>query len=201
MTVFFFAVEFDVEFAAVVVLGEEAAFVTDDDGSTEGHFSTAEFDDIGDDGGLRADGIEGGFWIAVIPPEFEGREAIALGELEADARSEGVGFGVNLGGHFALDLGRVAELEGAEGHVDGVAGHVAERAGAEVGPAAPFERVVEAFFVGAHLSGADEAVPVEAIGDGVGAGGSIEALGPDGAVRPDVKFFGISDDAGLDDLD
>ena len=113
----------------------------------------------------------------------------------------GVGFRVDAGGDFAFDFVGVAEFEGAEGHVDGVAGHVAEGAGAEVVPAAPFEAMIDVLFEGPLHGGSEPEVPVEVFRDGVGASGAFEALGPDGAVGPDVEFEGVAEDAGLDDLD
>src|SRR5262249_48026732 len=102
---------------------------------------------------------------ALVPGELDRRHALALRELEDDARPGRAGFVVEvlyLGGD---DAGRVAELEGHEGHVGGVAAHVAQGTGAEVPPAAPAEMVVGRVVL-PEGGGAEELVPVDAGGRG-----------------------------------
>ena len=67
--------------------------------------------------------------LAVVPPEFQRNHPIALGELEADTGVQRVSFLVHAGVALSLDNGRVTQLECAERHVDGVAGHVAQGTG------------------------------------------------------------------------
>jgi len=82
-----------------------------------------------------------GLVAAVKPPEAERRQAFTSGKLKTDFRVSGVHFFGHPGG-LGLNLGRIAQLERAEGPVDCVAGHVAQRAGAEVLPAAPSEWLI-----------------------------------------------------------
>ena len=102
---------------------------------------------------------------------------------------------------FGFDDGWVTEFACSEWHVCGVAGHVAERAGAEILPAAPIERVIDALLVGSVRCRAEPHVPIEVCGDRVFTGGSVDSLGPDRAIAPDVDFANIADDAGLNDFD
>ena len=131
-----------------------------DERAAGGEFSAAEVDDVRDEIGIGTDGGEVVFGVSFVPPEFERRKSFALGEVKADSRSERVGFVVNARRHFAFDLGGVAELKRAEGHVDSVAGHVTEGAGAEIAPAAPFEVMVEAVDVRTHLGRPNPGIPV-----------------------------------------
>src|ERR1035437_7873582 len=79
---------------------------------------------------------------SIKPPEGHGRLALASRELKADFGFERVGFLVN-GRALGFDFHWVAELERAEGHVDGMAGHVPEGAGAEILPPAPVPRMID----------------------------------------------------------
>ena len=152
---------------------------------------------------------------AVIPPEGDRRQAVAGGKLKADGGFERVAFLVH-GRGGGLDLRRIAQLQRAEGHVGGVAGHVAERAGAEVLPAAPDEGMIHRAaatsaaagglvgplgFVRAHGRRADPPVPIQRRGDRVRAGRPIHALRPDGPVGPHIDLPHRPDEAGLNDLD
>ena len=83
-----------------------------------------------------------------------------------------------------LDRLGVEQLECHAGDVDGVAGHVAERAGAEVEPAAPVERLVVRV-VGTVVGGPEELVPANVIGDAGRILGPADALRPDRAIGPD----------------
>ena len=117
-----------------------------------------------------------------------------------DLRAERIGFLVHRFERDAFDLGRMTEVERAERHVDGVASHVAECAGAEVLPAAPFEGVVNIFLERARRRATEPDVPRERIRHNVGAFGAAHALRPDGAICPDMDFADVADDAALDDF-
>ncbi len=146
----------------------------------------------------RSEGVNG---VAVIPEHFERRQAFTFGELEADAGSLGESFRIKARGKFKLDDAGIAELERAERHVDGVARHVAERAGAEVEPAAPFEIVIHILLERAFRRRPEPQIPIERAGDDVRAGRAIQPLRPDGAIGPDVEFARLANDAGVDHLD
>ena len=113
-------------------------------------------------------------------------------------------------------------MNALEDHVDVVASHVAERAGAEVPPTAPLEGVVNARPVFAFLGDAEPSVPIEVlerVGDLLFLVGdfvvgdirvvlanlrgeffhrhrAVRALRPNRAVRPNVDFGNVADDAG-----
>src|SRR5712691_5470712 len=90
-------------------------------------------------------------WIAgcrlspIVPPEGKRRQTFASRKLESDSRFERIAFFVD-GGRVGFNLGGIAELERAKGHVAGVTGHVTQRAGAEILPAAPDEIVINSCF-------------------------------------------------------
>ena len=100
-----------------------------------------------------------------------------------------------------LDLGlrgeRGPEADRFERRIEEVAAHVAERAGAEIKHAAPFERGVGVLLVSTRRSDAEPRVPVEMIGDGVVAGGAVLALRPPPgrAVGPEVDRLHLADHA------
>ena len=146
-------------------------------------------------------GLSGVARVAVVPPELERRQVSALRELEADARGLGEGLRVNARGQFALDDVGIAELERAERHVDGVAGHVAQGAGAEIIPAAPLERVIDVLLEGPLAGRAEPEIPVQVRRDRVLPARAVQALGPDRAVGPDMQFERFADHARLDDFD
>ena len=76
---------------------------------------------------------------------------------------------------------RIAQVEGHEGHVEGVAGHVAQRAGAEVPPAAPVEGMIGFVAVGPPGSAGQPEVPVQVFGRHRPDWGRSSALRPDRA--------------------
>ena len=78
--------------------------------------------------------------VAVAPGELHGRRprgAAAGGEIQGHLHAGGRGVRID-GRAFGLDGGGIFQSQGPEGQVHEVAGHVAEGAGAEVPPAAPF---------------------------------------------------------------
>jgi len=81
-----------------------------------------------------------------------------------------------------------------------VAGHVAERAGAEIVEAAPLEGVVGTVLVGAERRGAQPALPVQRRRHRVGTFGTGNALRPDRAVGPHVHLGHVAENAGLQQL-
>ena len=102
---------------------------------------------------------------------------------------------------FANDFGGWWEVESAERHVEGMAGHVAEGSGAVVIPTAPVEWVVGILGIGARLGMAEPEIPVEFRWDWRGGGRVEDTLWPNGAVGPNMDCGGFADDAGLDEFD
>ena len=168
-------------------------------------------------------------FVAVVPVERDGRKldagthlrvALLVGELDDRLeRIRDVVLGLD---HRALRVGDAAELKAAEREVHRVAGHVAERAGAEVEEAAPRERVVDVLAevprivdVGVlrilveerTVGGRGEPrIPVETLADGIALRVVLDplcnalALRPHGTVRPNVDFPDVAEDAALEDL-
>ena len=133
---------------------------------------------------------------AVVPVHRERGAAVELGKLELDLRPLRVAVAV-VPGALGLDRDRVAQVEGHERHVAGVAGHVAQRAGAEVPPAAPGERMI-AVAVRPLRRRAEPDVPVERRRAPASIGGPALALRPDRAIGPDVDFLDRADLAGAE---
>ena len=98
---------------------------------------------------------------------LDGELRLALRKLEANFGADRIRFLVHDAEGRGFNFCGVAKVEGAEGHVDGVAGHVAECAGAEVLPAAPVERLVNsivnirimAAYVRPHRSRSNPKIP------------------------------------------
>src|ERR1039458_10250263 len=78
----------------------------------------------------------------IEPPKGHGRLALAGRKLKANLGLERVALLVH-DRRSRLDLRRIPQLERTEGHVDGMAGHVPQRAGAEILPPAPVERMID----------------------------------------------------------
>src|ERR1035441_2627043 len=144
---FLLVLELDEELRAVVARREEGAFVAQQQTAAAGdlvhqglHVSSDLFRrlvvTVMPVGAVRL-GIA-----PIEPPECHRRLAIAGGELEANLRLERVSFLVNPRG-LGLDFHRVTELERAEGHVDGMAGHVPQGPSAKILPPAPVERQID----------------------------------------------------------
>src|SRR5882724_12615123 len=118
------------------------------------------------------------------------------GEFKTDFGTERIGLAIAAGGFGFDDAGR-AELQGAERHVDGVTGHVAKSAGAEIHPTAPVERMINILLEGPRLRGADPEVPIHPFRNGVRAVRPRATLRPDGPVRPNMDFLRATNQAGL----
>ena len=226
-------VERDRALGAVVVLHEDLSLRADDEAAGVRHRAV-----LGDPlGHQRGVGLAGalaglGLVVAVVPEQRDGGEGLALLRTElGGARGVGhlhdrlgrVGDVVVLVDRDALGVSDVGELEAAERQVHRVAGHVAERAAAEVEEAAPGECVVDVAAevprvvdLGALrvlveertvLGRREPGVPVEPLADGVAVGaapldvvGDAGALRPHGAVRPDVHLGDLAEDPALEDL-
>src|SRR5947208_3263790 len=89
---------------------------------------------------------------AVIPRECQRDEALSRGKFESDFGLERVSLLVDAG-RLRLNFDRVSELERAEGHIGGVAGHVAQCAGAEILPTAPGKGVIHGALSAPFLAG------------------------------------------------
>ena len=218
--------------AAVVAAREEAALLADEVATGDGQLGrrllavlvaagAAELDDV-----LAQ--VVARLPAAFIPEERDGRQQLAgldrvrpRRELEADLAALRIAF-LRAALGLRLDGGRVTEVQRTEREVAGMARHVAERARAEVVPAAPSERVIDRALavVALALRGggglgalapfrlerplrrdAEPEVPVEIRRYRVLARGPHDTLWPDRAVRPDVDFLDRADDAGLQHLD
>ena len=158
----------------------------------------------------------------VVPYEFD-LAAILVGfEFEGGRRARGEGVEV-VSGASRDDARRVAQIGSLEDHVDVVASHVAESAGAEIPPSAPLEAMINAGPEFALGRDADPRFPIdvlESCGDlsllffdqilndfFVGLfllrlfdellhrHGAIGALRPNRTIRPNVDFGDIADDA------
>ncbi len=132
------------------VIGEEHAFVADEEGSCAPLVGEFEVDELL------------GAFVAVVPGEVDGLAVGGSGVVVIDDEPFGARLGV---GFWALgvDGGGVAEVEGPMGEVHMVAGHIGECSAAEIPPAAPGEGVVGGV-VGSEGSGSDPEIPVEALG-------------------------------------
>ena len=98
----------------------------------------------------------------VVPDELDRAARIGRGELELGSRACRERIEVVSGGRRA-DARRVPKIDRLEDHVDVMARHIAERAGPEIPPAAPLERVVVAGPELAFRRHADPGVPVEVL--------------------------------------
>ncbi len=101
-------------------------------------------------------------------------------------------------GAGGFDASGVGEVEGPEAEVHDVAGHVAEGASAVVPEASPVAGV-DFGGVGASGGWAEEEVPIEVGGDGIGRRGEA-AVGP-AFVTPMVDGGDVADGFGLDEFD
>ena len=99
-----------------------------------------------------------------------------------------------------LDRLGIEQLERHRGDVDGVAGHVAERTGAEIEPAPPVERLV--IGVVRPIRGrAQELGPAILVGNARRVFGPADALRPDRAIGPDVDVLDRAQNPRSDQLD
>ena len=136
---------------------------------------------------------------AVVPYKLHRRTAAAVAELIIDHRPVWgtlAGVATVPGAH----AGWGTQFQTPPGHVHDVTGHVAERPGAKVPPAAPRKRNVT-FAVRAVRRRAKPQIPVQAFGH-VGLGRTrLHALRPDWAVGPDVRLGDVANDPGANQLD
>lgn len=79
--------------------------------------------------------------------------------------------------------------------------HISEGACAEIEVAAPIEGVIGTLFVRPLRCRTKPAIPVERLGNRIGALGALNALRPDGPVGPHMQFEGLANDTSLDDFD
>src|SRR5438270_13299897 len=81
------------------------------------------------------------FVATVVPEKGNWRQTFTRWEFKADFRSLGIAFTVKAG-RLRFDARGIAELQGTEGHVRRMAGHIAQGARAVLHPPPPFERLV-----------------------------------------------------------
>ncbi len=136
---------------------------------------------------------------AVVPIEGRRREAFAGREFKLDPGFIRIGLAVRAFHRFGDDAGRVTELERAERHVGGVAGHIAQGAGAVIVPAAPVEgEITIAIFT---LSGRTQPeIPIHAGRDFSLRQRVFDTLRPNRTIGPYMDLFHLADDTALDTL-
>ncbi len=147
-----------------------------------------------------------GEFAAVVPGDCESGAVGFWGEVVGDDLPGGIGVrseraGICFGGDGGF------EVEGVEGGVHVMDGHIAEGAGAEIEVASPSEGV-DVGVIGAHGRAADEEIPVDVRWDGSDFGEGFGGLWPPllfgagdaGAVGPAVDFVDGADGAGGDPL-
>ena len=225
-----FALQLDEEVGPVVVRRKHLASVTDQQASAVGQFALHRQNVGGDfDRRLVAQVMASTKRLvrlaAVVPPQrhrvvldlagvveemrmLEGNVCGPLGKGKADLRADRIGFLVHGPEGRRLDLCRVIEIERAKRHVDGVAGHVAQRAGTEILPATPVERLVDALLIlrlartleRPHGSRTNPDVPIQGRGNRVFSHRTLHALRPHRAVRPHMNLVHLADEAVLDRL-
>ena len=140
---------------------------------------------------------------AFVPGELHRRQPFAGRELVGDRRPRRVRLGVDLAA-LGRDPHGQAQLERHERQVGRVAGHVAQRAGAEIPPPAPVMRMINRV-VGPLGRRAHEQVPVHVAWDGgrlPRPGDDIGRLLPvlERAVGPDMNLGHVSDRARANDF-
>ncbi len=134
-----------------------------------------------------------GFQAAVIPGEFDGRHVAASSESVADDGREWIRFVVTIAG-TGIDAGGRFEFESTKNCVEAVRAHVAKSAATEVAPAAPDKRQIHVI-ERASGRGAEPEVPIEAIRDGIGFLGTLNALRPERTTGPIHNFAHRADRA------
>jgi hypothetical protein len=131
---------------------------------------------------------------AVVPMKFNGRQVAASGKLIMDGGRNGHSFFED-GSGTGVDTFRRAEIQRGKDGREIVDAHVAEPAGAEVPPTAPFEWRVSRV-IGAEGRGAEPEVPIQSGGYGRRVGRTLNTLGPpervfalvSWSIGPDVDF-------------
>ena len=103
-------------------------------------------------------------------------------------------------GVAGLDLGRQPRVQRPEREIDQVGAHVAQRARAKRGPAAPVEVGVVRVIAPVDVGRAKPGRPIQA-GRRRNRRGLDHALRPDRTVRPDVHLGNLADHPGADQLD
>ena len=135
---------------------------------------------------------------AAFVPVDRHRSHVAAGrEVEPHDRFRGKRLGVFAFDLDALDAGWRVEQQRPIHSVQNVARHIAQRAAAEVIPAAPVERLVFRV-IRTRRGRADPQVPVQRLRNFFFRQRMIDALRPDGTVGPGVHFLDRADLAGPD---
>src|ERR1700691_3165633 len=99
----------------------------------------------------------------------DGNGCLPLGELKANLGPDWIRLLVHLAERHRFNFRRIAKVQGAEWHIDGVARHVAERAGAEILPAAPVKWIVNSIrifwimrtLIRSHRSWSNPKIPIQ----------------------------------------
>jgi hypothetical protein len=187
----------DMPARAAVTGRVQFALRADDERTAVGDFAVV--DEIGKTRLLEV--VARGAIAAVVPCQRHGLADFVGRELEDDFRRFRIAVLVMHGG-FGLYADGVAQIEGHERQVDIVAGHVAERARAEVPPSAPVEVVVGRFVlhfalvvdqqgIRADTRRAEPQVPVQ-VGRRRGGRRTADALRPDRAIGPDMHLGDVA---------
>ena len=134
-------------------------------------------------------------------------DQVHRGALAIGGKMKGVRHGLGVGlesGFFHVadsDLGRVAEVERTHRHIERVAAKVANGTIAEVVPAAPLGRMIDAVFVRTHRRRAAPEIPVHSVRHRILAGRAHAAIGPAVSRVPDVHVGYLPKQPGLNQFD
>ena len=139
--------------------------------------------------------------VAVVPVDRDGILLLCAAHEDLHGRRAGIRLGERLRGLDRLNAERLAHVEPAPEEAHRVAADVAERARAEVEPAAPLEAVVDAALERTHWGHAEPHVPIEIRRNDVAAFGPVEPLRPDRTVRRNVNLADVAEHAALQYLD
>src|SRR6201998_4768664 len=224
---FLFALELHEETRSIIVRGKDGASLANQETATIGNLAE-ERDDVGSqfDRRLVAEVMaatgRGVRLATVVPPQcyrivldlsvmvkkmrmFDGNARITLGKGEADFGTERIRLLVDLSERHRFDFCRVIEIQGAKRHIDRVARHITQCAGAKVLPTAPVKRLVDpiwiiwimAAYVRPHRCRSNPNVPIQSRRNRIFSEWTIHCLRPDGAVSPHVNFMHLSDETVL----
>src|SRR5690242_15187708 len=210
---------FDEKLFAVVVRRKNLSLVADDQTAAAGNFAAKGFNVHGEIlrrlvAAVMLGRVVGQRLAAVIPPERCGRKFdgvmtmekspmrgwnrnFAFRKFKSDFGADGISFPVDAVNGHRFDFCRITKAKCAERHIDRVAGHVAQGAGAEILPATPVEGMIDVLFERPGGSRSEPDVPFHRFRYGVAAIGTVHSLRPDRTIGPDMNFLNISNDPGL----
>src|SRR6185437_14085833 len=110
---------------------------------------------------------------------------------------ERIRFAVHVGA-FRFNGAGITELQRTERHVDRVACHVAQGAGAKINPSPPDEGMISVLLERPRWSRSEPEIPIKIRRNRIGTRGPRASLRPDRAIRPNVHFTRVTNDSRLD---